>query len=127
MSDIPPWFELAIQQRLDTVSARIERDPDLRVRRSEEAAALESLLDGLEQSRLPQYLDWEDKHHYRRALEQEQLYAQGLRDGVQLVVALLGEPQGPSLEEDAATAADGDSPRSAPDRDPTRHTERDSE
>ncbi|OXS57015.1 hypothetical protein B1A99_19115 [Cohnella sp. CIP 111063] len=39
--------------------------------------------------RLPEFSEWEDKHHCKHALMNEHLYRQGLQDGMQLAFALL--------------------------------------
>ncbi|MGZ7443008.1 hypothetical protein [Paenibacillus sp. TH7-28] len=88
----PLWFREAIQQRLDEVSARIQRQPDLRKLRAEEHEAFDAMFSGVNKTMLPEFMDWEDKHHFRRALENERLYMQGMIDGMQLVVALFNDP-----------------------------------
>ncbi|MFD1174835.1 hypothetical protein ACFQ3W_00740 [Paenibacillus puldeungensis] len=88
---IPPWFQSAIQQRLDAVMAQIERQPDLRKLRAEEHEAFDAMFPGVDKTRLPGFMEWEDKHLFRRASENERLYMQGVRDGVQLVIALLND------------------------------------
>lgn len=94
--DIPSWFQSAIQRRLDYVSARIERHPDLHKYRVEEEKAFEALFSETDKTQWPEFMEWEDKHHYKLALENERLYLQGMRDGVQLVVALLSDPFTPA-------------------------------
>lgn len=37
----------------------------------------------------PEFSEWEDKHHYRQALENEALYWQGMKDGAQFVYVVL--------------------------------------
>ncbi|GAA3411603.1 hypothetical protein ACFFNY_20475 [Paenibacillus hodogayensis] len=90
--EFPSWFQSAIQQRLDYISTRIERHPDLRKYRAEEGAAFEAMFSGGDNTQWPEFIEWEDKHHLKRALENERLYLQGMRDGVQLIVALLVDP-----------------------------------
>lgn len=34
-------------------------------------------------------MEWEDKHLFRRASEHKHLYSQGVKDGIQLIIALL--------------------------------------
>jgi len=34
-------------------------------------------------------MEWEDKHQYNQALQNERLYLQGMKDGAQLLFALL--------------------------------------
>ncbi|MGZ7443261.1 hypothetical protein [Paenibacillus sp. TH7-28] len=87
----PSWLQSAIQQRLDDVSARIARDPEMRKLRAEEHSAFEAMFPDEDKKKLPEYMDWEDKHHFRRALENELLYMQGMKDGVQLVITLMDE------------------------------------
>jgi hypothetical protein len=96
--DIPSWFQSAIQRRLDYVSARIEHHPDLRKYRAEEEAAFEALFTDVDKTQWPEFMEWEDKHHLKRAVENERLYLQGMRDGMQLVVALLSDPFAPAEE-----------------------------
>jgi hypothetical protein len=90
--ELPSWFQSAMERRLDYVSARIEQHTELQPFRAEEEKAWEALLGGEDRTQTPEFRDWEDKHHYRRALENERLYLQGMRDGAQLVVALLTDP-----------------------------------
>jgi hypothetical protein len=90
--EFPTWFQSAIQRRLDYVSARIERHPDLCKYRAEEEAAFEAMFSSADQTQGLEFMEWEDKHHFMRALENERLYLQGMRDGAQLVVALLSDP-----------------------------------
>ncbi|CAM4253716.1 MAG: hypothetical protein E7L01_03840 [Paenibacillus macerans] len=88
----PLWFQDAIKQRVDDASARIERHPDVCKLRAEERTAFNAMFPGIDKMKLPEFMDWEDKHHFRRALENERLYMQGMIDGVQLVVALFNDP-----------------------------------
>lgn len=90
--EIPSWMNGAIEQRLDELSARIQRHPGLRQYRAQEEHAFKTMLDATGESRRPAFLEWEDKHNYKRALENEELYLQGMRDGVQLAMALLSDP-----------------------------------
>lgn len=90
--EFPSWFQSAIQRRLDYVSARIERHPDLCKCRAEEKEAFEAMFSSVDQTQGLEFMEWEDKHHFMRALENERLYLQGMRDGAQLVVALLSDP-----------------------------------
>lgn len=102
--DLPSWLQGAIQERLEQVMARIERQPELRKLRDEECLALEAMLSGADRAKIPGYMDWEDKHHFRRGVENEQLYIQGLRDGVQLAFTLLESPN--SVSGQSRTALD---------------------
>lgn len=47
------------------------------------------MISGMDPSRLPEWRAWEDKHQLLRAMENERVYVQGMKDGVQLVTALL--------------------------------------
>lgn len=87
---IPPWFQSSIQQRLDQVMIEIERRPQLRKLRTDENKAMAALFSGVDYRDWPGFMEWEEKHLHRRATEQEDLYLQGVKDGVQLIVALLG-------------------------------------
>ncbi|MED4954509.1 hypothetical protein GNQ08_18295 [Paenibacillus macerans] len=87
--ELPLWFRDAIQERLNHITARINRHPELRKLRAEERSALEAMFFGTDQTKSPEYMDWEDKHHFRQGLENERLYMQGMMDGVQLAIALL--------------------------------------
>lgn len=40
------------------------------------------------------YLGWEDKHLFRRAVENEWLYTQGVKDGTQLMIGIMEEVNG---------------------------------
>lgn len=90
--EFPLWFQNAIQRRLDHVSARIERHSELRRCRDEEKSAFQAMFSGVDMTQLPAFMEWEDKQHFTRALENERLYLQGMRDGAQLVFALLADP-----------------------------------
>ncbi len=88
----PPWFQIAIQERLDDVTARIQFDPNMNSYRVEEKKAFEALFSKESAMECPEFAEWEDKHHYRQALENERIYLQGMRDGAKLVVGLLSDP-----------------------------------
>jgi hypothetical protein len=90
--DFPVWFQSAIQERLDDVSARIQFHPELSKYRAEEKRAIEALFSCVNATKCPEFMEWEDKHHYNRALENERLYLQGMRDGAKLIIALLSDP-----------------------------------
>ncbi len=88
----PPWFQSAIQERLDDVAARIQFDPSMSPYRVEEKKAFEAMLSRGNVIEGPEFAEWEDKHHYRQALENERIYLQGMRDGAKLAVGLLSDP-----------------------------------
>lgn len=90
--EFPLWFQNAIQRRLDHVSARFERDPELCTYRKAEYTAFQAMFSGVDMTQLPAFMEWEDKVHFTRALENERLYLQGMRDGVQLAFALFFDP-----------------------------------
>ncbi|GAA0136934.1 hypothetical protein YSY43_37750 [Paenibacillus sp. YSY-4.3] len=90
--DLPSWFQNAIQEKLEQVMTQIERHPELCKLRSEERSALEAMFSGVDRTKIPGFMNWEDKHHFKRGVENEHLYIQGLRDGVQLAFALLDDP-----------------------------------
>ncbi len=90
--EFPSWFQSAIQERLDEVSARIQFQTDLRKYREEEKNAFEALFSGVNMTQCPEYSEWKDKHHYYRGLENERLYLQGMRDGARLAIALMSDP-----------------------------------
>jgi len=88
---LPSWFQSAIQERLDDITARIQFDPNLSQYRTEEKQAFEALFSIDDSKCSPEFMEWEDKQSYRRALENERLYLQGMRDGAKLVMALLSD------------------------------------
>ncbi|WP_339158614.1 hypothetical protein MKX50_05205 [Paenibacillus sp. FSL W8-0186] len=90
--DIPLWLQSAIQERLERVMSGIERRPELRKLRSEEGSAFEAMFSGTDRTKIPGVMNWEDKHHHKRGVENEHLYIHGLRDGVQLFFTLLDDP-----------------------------------
>ncbi|MGZ7441797.1 hypothetical protein [Paenibacillus sp. TH7-28] len=90
--EFPLWFQEAIQERLNHITARINRHPELRKLRAEERSAFEAMFSGTDQTKSPEYMDWEDKHHFRCGLENERLYMQGMMDSVQLAIALFDDP-----------------------------------
>ncbi|XID93155.1 hypothetical protein ACF3MZ_01045 [Paenibacillaceae bacterium WGS1546] len=100
----PSWFQSAIQERLDDVSARIQFDPSMSRYRAEEKRAFEALFSCAGSTDCPEFEDWEDKHHYRRGLENERLYLQGMRDGASLVMSLLFDFYAPAKEQGSAKA-----------------------
>ncbi|UUZ90722.1 hypothetical protein LJK87_33310 [Paenibacillus sp. P25] len=77
---------------MDHVTARIERHPELRRCRDEEESAFQAMLSGVDMTQLPTFMEWEDKHHFKQAIMNEGIYLQGMRDGAQLVFALLADP-----------------------------------
>ncbi|MDU7476459.1 MAG: hypothetical protein E7L01_24425 [Paenibacillus macerans] len=76
---------------MNHITARINRHPELRKLRAEERSAFEAMFSGTDQTKSPEYMDWEDKHHFRQGLENELLYMQGMMDGVQLAIALFDD------------------------------------
>ncbi|AZK48679.1 hypothetical protein [Paenibacillus lentus] len=90
--DLPLWLQSALQERLERVMSGIEHRPELRKLRSEEGLAFETMFAGMDRTNIPGYMDWEDKHYYKRGVENEHLYIQGLRDGVQVAFTLLADP-----------------------------------
>lgn len=101
--ELPLWFQCAMEQRLDWVSVKIEQHPELRQYRAEEDVAWETLFAGKDKLHSTEFMDWEDKHHFRCALENEMLYLQGMRDGVQLVMSLLTDPLAEDVHQDKGT------------------------
>ncbi|WP_405155854.1 hypothetical protein [Paenibacillus sp. FSL K6-0108] len=89
--EFPPWLQRAIQVRLDEVSERIEQDPELSRVRGETDEAFEALFAGKSVEQTPKYAKWENRYIVSRGVENERLYMQGLRDGIQLTVSLLGQ------------------------------------
>jgi len=55
--EFPPWFQKAIQLRLDDVSAQIEHDCKLRQIREETDEAFEALFADKEGVRMPEYAE----------------------------------------------------------------------
>lgn len=88
---IPSWFQCMIRQRVNEVMVQIERQPEMQKLRTNEHAALDAMFPGVNKAQVPEFLDWEDKLHCRRAAENEGLYMQGVKDGVQLAIALLSD------------------------------------
>lgn len=88
---IPSWFHSVIQERVNSVMVQIERQPELRKLGAEEHAALDAMFPGVNKAQIPEFLDWEDKLHCRRAAENEGLYMEGVKDGMRLAIALLSD------------------------------------
>lgn len=105
--EIPLWFQSAIQQRIDVVTARIGRHPELRKLRQEENEAFHAMFPEIFKTKLSGFMEWEDKQHFTRALENESLYLQGMRDGAQLVFSLLADPV-PANDGVGCPGGDGD-------------------
>ncbi|MGQ8871162.1 hypothetical protein [Paenibacillus sp. TSA_86.1] len=89
--DFPPWMQRAVQARLDEVTARIEHDPELSRVCGETDEAFEALFAGKDVEQTTEYAEWENRYIVSRGIENERLYMQGLRDGIQLTVSLLGQ------------------------------------
>jgi len=89
--DFPPWMQRAIQARLDEVTARIEHDSELSRVRGETDEAFEVLLAGKDIELTPEYAEWENRYIVSKGMENERLYMQGLKDGIQLTASLLGQ------------------------------------
>ncbi|WP_091015111.1 MULTISPECIES: hypothetical protein [Paenibacillus] len=89
--NFPPWLEQAIQVRLEEVSAQIGQDPELSRVRGETEEAFEALFASKDVEQTPEYAEWENRYIVSKGIENEQLYMQGLRDGIQLTVSLLGQ------------------------------------
>ncbi|MFC5404666.1 hypothetical protein [Cohnella soli] len=96
----PPWFQRAIQERMDCVAARIVRHPEIRKLREEEDKAFQKLFSNMDIVRLPEFSEWEDRHHHKHALENEYLYLQGIKDGVHLAGTLFNIPDDDEAERD---------------------------
>lgn len=86
---LPPWFNECIEERLEDIMKKIENDPEIRKLRESEQEAFELMMPNVNKAELDGFMEWEDKHLYRRANENERIYSQGMKDGVQLVIALL--------------------------------------
>lgn len=100
--NFPPWLEQAIQARLDEVSSRIEQEPELSRVRNETDETFKGLFAGEDMEQTPEYAEWESRYIVTKGMENERLYMQGLRDGIQLTVSLLGQ----SMFEETNTKAD---------------------
>jgi len=101
--DFPPWMQRAIQARLDEMTARIEHDPELSRVRGRTDEAFEVLFAGKDVEQTPEYIEWENRYIVSKGIENERLYMQGLRDGIQLTVSLLGQSK--SMPEETDTEA----------------------
>ncbi|UPK45488.1 hypothetical protein [Paenibacillus pabuli] len=89
--DFPPWMQRAIQARLEEVSAQVEQDPELSRVRGETDEAFATLFADKDVEQTPEYAEWENRYIVSKGIENERLYMQGLRDGIQLTVSLLGQ------------------------------------
>ncbi|MCP1135233.1 hypothetical protein NKT34_18190 [Paenibacillus polysaccharolyticus] len=89
--DFPPWMQRAIQERLDEVTVQIEHDPELSRVRGETDEAFDALFAGKDVEQTSEYAEWEDRYIVSKGIENERLYMQGLRDGIQLTASLLGQ------------------------------------
>ena len=94
---LPSWFQSAVQRRLDQVEAQIESE--MRQFRTEEKKTFDAMVAGMDQAPLPELMEWEGKHQYNQALQNERLYLQGMKDGAQLVFALLTDSVADADEE----------------------------
>lgn len=89
--DFPRWMQRAIQARLDEVTAQIEHDPELNRVRGENDKVFEALFAGKDIEQTTEYAEWENRYIVSKGIENERLYMQGLRDGIQLTASLLGQ------------------------------------
>jgi hypothetical protein len=89
--DFPPWMQRAIQARLDEVTVQIEHDPELSRVRGETDEAFEALFASQDVEQTLDYAEWENRYIVSKGIENERLYMQGLRDGIQLTASLLGQ------------------------------------
>ncbi|WP_366289712.1 hypothetical protein [Paenibacillus sp. AN1007] len=89
--DFPPWMQRAIQERLDEVTVQIEHDSELSRVRGETDEAFEALFAGKNVEQTPEYAEWENRYIVSKGIENERLYMQGLRDGIQLTTSLLNQ------------------------------------
>ncbi|MDR6726943.1 hypothetical protein J2W91_005468 [Paenibacillus amylolyticus] len=89
--DFPPWIQRTIQARLDEVSSRIEQDHDLGRIRVETDEAFKALFAGKDVEQTAEYAEWENRYIVSKGIENERLYMQGLRDGIQLTASLLDQ------------------------------------
>ncbi|MDI4647873.1 hypothetical protein [Cohnella hashimotonis] len=96
--EVPDWFRNAIQQRLDEIISHSDVGVELQQARAEEQEAFASLYGGMDVIQFTKYMAWEDRHLYRRALENERLYMEGVKDGARLAAALIADGSKP--EED---------------------------
>lgn len=99
--DFPPWMQRAIQSRIEEVTAQIEQDPELSRVRGEADEVFKAMFAGKDIELTSEYNEWENRYIVRIGIENERLYMQGLRDGIQLTVSLLG----PSMPEEGNTKA----------------------
>ncbi|MNN07536.1 hypothetical protein D3C76_301870 [compost metagenome] len=86
---LPVWLCRAIEERLDEVSAHIEQHSEIRQVRKEERKAFYAMFEDENFIKSPTFRIWEDQHHFKQSLINEQLYKQGMKDGMQLVFSLL--------------------------------------
>lgn len=70
----PSWFQQVIQRRLDHVAAQLERHPELKSYREEERTAYQAMVGSIGNMPQPAFLEWEDKAHLTRAMENEHMY-----------------------------------------------------
>lgn len=98
--DFPRWMQRAIQARLDEVTAQIEHDPELSRLRGGTDEAFEVLFASKDVEQTPEYIEWENRYIVSKGIENERLYMQGLRDGIELTVSLLGQSKSMPEETD---------------------------
>lgn len=87
--EFPSWFHSAMQRRLDQVEAQIAHQPELHQYLIEENNAFGAMTARMDKALLHEFMEWEERHHFNLALMNESLYLQGMKDGAQLVFALL--------------------------------------
>lgn len=86
--ELPSWFNKAIQERIDEVTAHILYHSEMKQVRKDEKVVFYAMFENENIVQPPTFQAWEDQHHYMHALIQEQLYKQGMKDGIQLVYSL---------------------------------------
>ena len=89
MADFPDWFKTALQTRFDEQSFQSLQDPKVKSLREKMQAASKSLKQCLDETVRPCFFKWEEECNYLHGQELEWMYMQGVRDGAQLVLALM--------------------------------------
>jgi len=89
MTDFPDWFKTALQTRFDEQSFQSLQDPKIKSLREKVQTASKSLKQCLDETVKLCFLKWEEECNYLHGQELEWLYMQGVRDGAQLVLALM--------------------------------------
>jgi len=95
MIAFPSWLKEAMQHRFDELAVQAYHDPKLASTRTRFEKTLDQIKTQLGEPNRVLFLEWEDDNHYIHSAEKEWLYLQGVRDGAEIQIALMGNQRKP--------------------------------